>query len=431
MIYQSNKNVKIHDIIFDLIKKEEERQINSLNLIASENFVSPNLLKYMSSVLTNKYAEGYPNRRYYSGCKIIDKIEQIAINRAKKLFNVKYANVQPHSGSQANHAVYISCLKKNDVILSLDLNHGGHLTHGASVNFSGIIYNPIFYKLNEKTGLIDYNEVMKLAKQYYPKLIICGASTYSRDIDYKKFREIANTVNAILMADISHISGLIIKGILNNPFKYCDIVTTTTHKTLRGPRGGLILMKKDFNNPLGIKNNKGIIKKMSEVINSAVFPGSQGGPLEHIIAAKAICFKEAMTPQYKNYIHQVVKNAKKLAFYLKNMKYNIISNGTDNHLMLINLNNKNITGKDASHLLELADINCNKNIIPYDKYSPAISSGIRLGTSAITTRGLKENDMEIIAYWINEIIKYQNNIKINSIKKEVNNFMKNYPIFSW
>lgn len=428
--YEINKQSK--DIIFNLIQKEKKRQLQSISLIASENFVSPQILKSMSSVLTNKYAEGYPKKRYYAGCNIIDKIEKLAINRAKELFKVSYVNVQPHSGSQANAAVYMSCLNPGDTILSLHLSHGGHLSHGSSVSFSGIIYKSIFYELNQKNGLIDYDMVMKLAIKNNPKLIICGGSTYSRDIKYEYFRSIADNVGAILMADISHTSGLIATGLLNDPFSHCHIVTTTTHKTLRGPRGGIIMIKKDFENILGFKLFNDKIKKMSQVIDSSVFPGCQGGPLEHIIAAKAICFKEAMTEDYKKYTKQVILNSKILANFLISKGYKIISDGTDNHCMLIDLTKKNINGKEAEENLDIADINCNKNMIPFDNQSPYITSGIRLGTSAITTRGLKEDNMEKIGFWIDKILINKNNIsKIKSIKKEVNKLMSSYPLFTW
>lgn len=421
---EMNKHNK--DIIFHLIEKEKTRQIKSISLIASENFVSPEILESMSSVLTNKYAEGYPKKRYYAGCQIIDIIEEIAINRAKQLFNVSYVNVQPHSGSQANAAVYMSCLNPGDIILSLNLSHGGHLTHGASVSFSGMIYKSIFYGLNQTSGLIDYDMVMKLASKHKPKLIICGGSTYSRDIQYNIFRNIADHIGAILMADISHTSGLIATGLLNNPFKYCHIVTSTTHKTLRGPRGGIIMMKADF---LSKVKNK---SKMSQIIDSAVFPGYQGGPLEHIIAAKAICFKEAMTQEYKDYTKQIILNSKTLANFLILKGYKIISDGTENHCMLIDLTKNHLTGKEAEELLDFADINCNKNMIPFDKNTPYITSGIRLGTSAITTRGLKESHMEQIGYWIHQILTNKNNIsKIKSIKKDVNKFISSYPLFTW
>lgn len=425
-------NKQNKDIIFNLIQKEKKRQKQSISLIASENFVSPQILKSMSSVLTNKYAEGYPKKRYYSGCRFIDEIEQISINRAKQLFNVSYVNVQPHSGSQANAAVYMSCLNPGDTILSLKLSHGGHLTHGSSVSFSGILYNCIFYGLNKNSGLIDYDMVMNLAIKNHPKLIICGGSTYSRDIKYEYFRYIADKVGAILMADISHTSGLIATGLLNNPFLHCHIVTSTTHKTLRGPRGGIIMIKEDFENILGIKFFNGKVKKMSQVIDSSVFPGYQGGPLEHIIAAKAVCFKEAMTQEYKQYTKQVILNSKTLANFLISKGYKIISDGTDNHSMLIDLTKHNINGKEAEENLEFADINCNKNMIPFDKNSPYITSGIRLGTSAITTRGLKQDNMEKIGYWIDKILINKNNIsKIKSIKKDVNNLMSSYPLFTW
>lgn len=424
----NKKREKKENFIFNLIQKEKKRQIRNINLIASENFVSKNILKSLSSVLTNKYAEGYPNNRYYSGCKIIDKIEQTAIDIAKKLFKVSYVNVQPHSGSQANAAVYMACLNPGDKILSLELSHGGHLTHGSKVNFSGILYETIHYNLDIKTGLIDYNKIMDIAKKNKPKLIICGASSYSRDIEYKLFREISDKVNAILMADISHTVGLIIKGLLNNPFLYCHIVTSTTHKTLRGPRGGIILIKNDFE----IKNNKGKIFTMSNIINNAVFPGIQGGPSQNIIAAKAICFQEAMTEEYNKYVKQIISNSKYLSQLLINKGYNIISGGTDNHCMLINLKKQKINGKIASETLEMVGINCNKNMIPYDRESPYITSGIRIGTPAITTRGFKEKDMAKIAYWIDKALKNKDNfLKLKNIKLEINNIMKDYPLFSW
>lgn len=426
--YQINKQNK--DIIFHLIQKEKTRQIKSISLIASENFVSPEILKSMSSVLTNKYAEGYPKKRYYAGCDIIDQVEELAINRAKTLFKVSYVNVQPHSGSQANAAVYLSFLKPGDTILSLNLSHGGHLTHGASVSFAGIIYKSIFYGVNRTSGLIDYDMAMNLAIKYHPKLIICGGSTYSRDIQYQTFRKIADHVGAILMADIAHTSGLIATGLLNNPFSYCHIVTSTTHKTLRGPRGGIIMMKEDFLLKNKVFNAK--MQTMSHVIDRAVFPGYQGGPLEHIIAAKAICFKEAMTQQYKEYTKQVILNSKTLAKFLILKGYKIISDGTDNHCMLIDLTKNNITGKEAEEMLDLADINCNKNMIPFDQNTPYITSGIRLGTSAITTRGLKQENMETIGDWIHTILTNKNNLsKIKEIKKDVNKFMSLYPLFAW
>ncbi|WGH26755.1 MAG: serine hydroxymethyltransferase [Candidatus Bostrichicola ureolyticus] len=412
------------DNIYSLIEKEKDRQLRGLELIASENFVSSDILNVIGSILTNKYAEGYPNKRYYGGCEIIDKIEQIAINRAKKLFKANYANVQSHSGSQANTAVYLASIKPGDIIMGFDLSHGGHLTHGASVNFSGSIYRSIFYGLNKDTGLIDYEKMSIIAIEKKPKLIICGASAYSRDIDYKKFREVADYIGSILVADIAHTAGLIVTGLLNHPFPHCNIITSTTHKTLRGPRGGLILVGNDFEHSLKKQ-------KMSKLIDKAVFPGCQGGPFENIIAAKAIAFKEAMTKEYLFYAKQIIRNAKALSKSLMDKGYNIISGGTDNHCILVDLRNKNITGKEAENILVTADITCNKNMVPFDNKSPLITSGIRLGTAAITTRGLKENDMENIANWINEvIINKSNNLKIKNIKNEINNFMKNYPLFN-
>lgn len=410
--------------IFNLIKKEEDRQVRGLELIASENYVSPNVLTAMGSILTNKYAEGYPGKRYYGGCEIVDKIERIAIDRAKKLFHAEYVNVQPHSGSQANAAVYMACLNPGDKILGFDLTHGGHLTHGSSVSFSGKIYRSLFYGLKKESGLIDYEQVENLVeKEKKIKLIICGASSYSRDIDYSIFRKTADRIGAILMADISHPAGLIAKGLLNNPFPHCHIVTTTTHKTLRGPRGGMILLGKDFEYS---KQSK----KMYQLISSAVFPGFQGGPLEHVIAAKAVSFREALTESFERYVKQVVKNAKKLAKYFVSLGYKIISNGTENHCMLLDLRNKNITGIEAEQLLATADITVNKNMIPFDDQSPFVTSGIRIGTSAVSTRGLKENDMEEIANWIDEVFHCKNDpLKMDRIKKEINNKMRSYPLF--
>lgn len=416
------------DYIYSLIEKEKDRQLRGLELIASENFVSDDILNVIGSILTNKYAEGYPNKRYYGGCEIIDEIEEIAINRAKKLFNCNYANVQSHSGSQANTAVYLATIKPGDTIMGFDLSHGGHLTHGANVNFSGSIYRSIFYGLNKETGLIDYEQMSRLAIEKKPKLIICGASAYSRDIDYKKFREVADYIGSILVADIAHPAGLIVKGLLNHPFPHCHIITSTTHKTLRGPRGGLILIGNDFE----IKREKSVLTpiKMSKLIDNAVFPGCQGGPFENIIAAKAIAFKEAMTKEFLFYAKQIIRNAKALSKSLIDKGYNVISGGTDNHCILLDLRNKNITGKEAENILVNADITCNKNMVPFDNKSPLITSGIRLGTAAITTRGLKENDMENIANWINEVIINKSNIsKIKNIKNIINNFMKDYPLF--
>jgi glycine hydroxymethyltransferase len=414
------------EIIFNLIKKEEDRQVRVLELIASENYVSTNVLKAMGSILTNKYAEGYPGKRYYGGCEIVDKIERIAIDRAKKLFHAEYVNVQPHSGSQANSAVYLACLNPGDKILGFDLTHGGHLTHGSSVNFSGKIYRSLFYGLKKESGLIDYQQVENLVeKEKKIKLIVCGASSYSRDIDYSILRKTSDRIGAILMADISHTAGLIAKGLLNNPFPHCHIVTTTTHKTLRGPRGGMILLGKDFE--YSIKS-----KKMSQLISRAVFPGFQGGPLEHVIAAKAVSFREALTESFERYVKQVVKNAKKLAKSFVYLGYKIISNGTENHCMLLDLRNKNITGIEAEQLLETADITVNKNMIPFDDQSPFVTSGIRIGTSAVSTRGLKEKDMEEIANWIDEVLHCKNDtLKMNRIKKEINNKMRSYPLFNY
>ena len=416
--------------IFDLIQKEKERQINGLELIASENFASENVMKATGSVLTNKYAEGYPGKRYYGGCEIVDEVENIAISRLKDLFSVEYANVQPHSGSQANTAVFDAFLKPGDKILGLDLSHGGHLTHGSPVNFSGKIYNSSFYTLN-KDGVFDYEQILQRAKEENPNLIIVGASAYSRDIDFSKFREIADEVGSILHADIAHPSGLIAKGLLSDPVPYCDVITSTTHKTLRGPRGGIIMMGKDFDNPFGIKFKNGNLKKMSSILDGAIFPGNQGGPLEHVIAAKAVAFGEALDPSFKNYAKQIQMNTKKLSSDLVDLGFNIVSGGTDNHLLLIDLRNKNVTGKDAEASLGLANITVNKNMVPYDDQSPFVTSGIRIGTPAITTRGLKEEDMGFIAESINDVINnYENNEKLNSISDNVKSKMKDRPLFA-
>jgi glycine hydroxymethyltransferase len=404
--------------IFDLILKEENRQLNGIELIASENFTSPNVMKATGSVLTNKYAEGYPGKRYYGGCEVVDEIETIAIDKAKELFGASYANVQPHSGSQANTAVYHAFLKPGDKILGFDLSHGGHLTHGSPVNFSGRLYNPVFYGVNESTGKLDYENILSIASKEKPNMIIAGASAYSRDIDFKKFREIADSVNAFLLADISHPSGLIAKGILNDPIPHCHVVTTTTHKTLRGPRGGLILMGEDFDNPFGLKFKSGKFKKMSSLLDLAVFPGNQGGPLEHVIAGKAIAFSEALTDNFMSYMVQVRQNAKTMAKEFIKRDYNIISGGTDNHMMLIDLRNKNISGKDAELALVKADITANKNMVPFDDKSPFVTSGIRFGTPAITTRGLKENDMITIVDLIDKvIINYNDEVILVRSKK--------------
>ncbi|WP_299163059.1 serine hydroxymethyltransferase [uncultured Eudoraea sp.] len=417
--------------IFDLIAEEKERQLNGIELIASENFTSPQVMEAAGSVLTNKYAEGYPGKRYYGGCEVVDKIEQLAIDRAKELFGAEYANVQPHSGSQANAAVYQACLNPGDTILGFDLSHGGHLTHGSPVNFSGKLYRPVFYGVDEETGVINYDKIEEIAKKERPKLIIAGASAYSRDMDFKRFREIADSVDALLLADIAHPAGLIAKGILNDPIPHCHFVTTTTHKTLRGPRGGLILMGQDFDNPFGIKLKNGNLRKMSALINLAVFPGNQGGPLEHIIAAKAIAFGEALSDEFLHYMLQVKKNAAAMAAAFVAKDYNIISGGTDNHMMLIDLRNKNITGKDAENILVKADITANKNMVPFDDKSPFITSGIRFGTAAITTRGLKEQDMVKIVDLIDEVITHpEEEDVVLKVKEKVNKLMKNLPLFN-
>jgi glycine hydroxymethyltransferase len=416
--------------IFELIQAEKERQLHGIELIASENFVSDQVMEAGGSVLTNKYAEGYPGKRYYGGCEVVDEVETIAIERAKTLFNAEYVNVQPHSGSQANTAVYHACIKPGDTILGFDLSHGGHLTHGSPVNFSGRLYNPVFYGVEKETGVLNYDKIQEIATKEQPKLIIAGASAYSRDIDFKRFRAIADSVGAILLADISHPAGLIAKGILNDPLPHCHIVTTTTHKTLRGPRGGMIMMGKDFENPFGITLKNGSLRKMSSLLDSAVFPGNQGGPLEHIIAAKAIAFGEALTDDFLNYQLQVKKNAATMAAALMAKGYNIISGGTDNHMMLIDLRNKNVSGKDAEQALVKADITANKNMVPFDDKSPFVTSGIRLGTAAITTRGCKEDDMKAIVELIDEVItNYDNEAVLASVKARVNAMMKDKPLF--
>ena len=417
-------------IIFDLIEKEEQRQRSGIELIASENFTSPDVMKACGSVLTNKYAEGYPGKRYYGGCEVIDEIETLAINNAKLLFGAEYANVQPHSGSQANAAVFQAFLKPGDKLLGFDLSHGGHLTHGSSVNFSGIFYETSFYGVDKETGLLNYEKISEIANKEKPNMIIAGASAYSRDMDFKKFREIADNVGAFLLADISHPSGLIAKGLLNDPIPHCHIITTTTHKTLRGPRGGLILMGNDFDNPFGKKYKNGNLKPMSNLVDLAVFPGNQGGPLEHVIGAKGIAFSEALEDTFLNYIVNVRNNAKVMANELAQRDYNIISGGTDNHVMLIDLRNKDITGKDAEKALVMADITANKNMVPFDDKSPFITSGIRFGTPAITTRGLKESDMSKIVDFIDIVIKnHENDNIIKSVKNDVNQFMKDRDLF--
>lgn len=416
--------------IFDLILDEQERQTDGLELIASENYVSEQVMEAAGSILTNKYAEGYPGKRYYGGCEVVDVIEQIAIDRAKALFGAEYVNVQPHSGSQANTAVYAACLKPGDKILGFDLSHGGHLTHGSPVNFSGKLYNPVFYGVDKETGLINYDKIQEIALQEKPQLIIAGASAYSRDMDFKRFREIADSVGAILMADISHPSGLIAKGLLNDPMPYCHVVTTTTHKTLRGPRGGMIMMGKDFENPFGLKTPKGGIRMMSSLFDAAVFPGNQGGPLMHIIGAKAVAFGEALTDEYFRYILQVQKNAKAMAQAFIERGYDIISGGTDNHMMLIDLRNKGISGKDAEKALGKAEITVNKNMVPFDDKSPFVTSGIRVGTAAVTTRGLLEKDMVQIVELIDEVImNHDNDEKLEEIGDKVVDMMSERPIF--
>ena len=418
--------------VFELIEEEKERQINGIELIASENFTSPQVMEAAGSVLTNKYAEGYPGKRYYGGCEVVDKIEQLAIDRAKELFGAEYANVQPHSGSQANASVYHACLQPGDTILGFDLAHGGHLTHGSPVNFSGKIYKPVFYGVDKETGRLDYDAIQKIAIEQKPKMIIAGASAYSRDMDFKRFREIADSVGALLLADIAHPAGLIAKGILNDPVPHCHIVTTTTHKTLRGPRGGLIIMGTDFDNPFGQKLKNGTLKKMSNLLDMAVFPGNQGGPLEHVIAGKAIAFGEALTDNFLHYMIQVKKNAAAMAAAFVAKDYKIISGGTDNHMMLIDLRNKDITGKDAEKVLVRADITANKNMVPFDDRSPFVTSGIRFGTAAITTRGLKEEDMNIIVDFIDEVLMHsENDAVIGEVKKKVNTLMKGRDLFNF
>ncbi len=418
--------------IFNLIEKEYKRQLHGIELIASENFVSEQVMQAMGSVLTNKYAEGLPKKRYYGGCEVVDEIEQIAIDRAKELFGAVWANVQPHSGAQANAAVMLAVLKPGDKILGFDLSHGGHLTHGSPVNFSGKLYQPSFYGVEPETGLINWNKVEEIAVREKPKLIICGASAYSRDWDYARLRAIADQTGALLMADISHPSGLIAKKLLNDPLEYCHIVTTTTHKTLRGPRGGLIMIRKDFENPFGIKNPKGELRLISELLDAAVFPGTQGGPLEHVIAAKAVAFSEALEPSFAEYAQQVRKNAQTMAQEFIRRGYKVISGGTDNHLMLIDLRSKNLTGKLAQETLIKADITINKNAVPFDDKSPFVTSGMRIGTPAITTRGLKENDMLQIVEWIDEALQNHNNdTKLAQIREKINLQMQQYPLFAY
>jgi len=418
--------------IFDIIQKELHRQMEGIELIASENFVSNQVMEAMGSCLTNKYAEGYPGKRYYGGCEFVDESEQLAIDRAKQLFGAEYANVQPHSGAQANAAVMLGCINAGDTLLGFNLSHGGHLTHGSPVNFSGKLYKPVFYSVEEETGLIDMNKVEEIAHREKPKLIIAGASAYTRDWDYVRFRAIADSVGAILMADISHPAGLIAAKLLNDPLPHCHIVTTTTHKTLRGPRGGMIMIGKDFENPWGLKTPKGETKMMSTIMDSAVFPGTQGGPLEHVIAAKAIAFGEDLTPDYKNYCKQVITNAQAMANAFVGRGYKIISGGTDNHLMLIDLRSKNISGKKAEAVLGEANITVNKNMVPFDDKSPFVTSGIRIGTPAVTTRGMKENDMEQFVDWIDQIILNADDMDMKlRIKKEINTFASAFSLFAY
>ena len=426
--------MKLDTQIFDLIAEERSRQMHGIELIASENFVSEQVMNAMGSVLTNKYAEGYPAARYYGGCQVVDKVENLAIERICKIYGAEYANVQPHSGAQANMAVFFAVLKPGDTFLGLNLSHGGHLSHGSAVNMSGMYFNAIDYSVREEDGRVDYDEMERKAIEHKPKLIIGGASAYSREWDYKRMREIADKVGALLMIDMAHTAGLIAAGLLENPVPYAHIVTSTTHKTLRGPRGGIILMGKDFDNPWGLTTPKGVVKKMSQILNSAVFPGIQGGPLEHVIAAKAVAFGEALTPEYKEYQQQVIRNAQALAAALVARGYKIISGGTDNHLMLVDLRTKfpELTGKVAEKALVAADITANKNMVPFDSRSAFQTSGLRFGTPAITTRGLKEDKMEYIAELIDRVLSdAENEENIAAVRKDVNALMENYPLFAW
>ncbi len=418
-------------LVFDLIEKELERQQNGIELIASENFASLQVQAAMGTCLTNKYAEGYPGKRYYGGCEVVDEIEQLAIDRVKKIFNCDYANVQPHSGAQANAAVMLALLQPGDKILGLDLSMGGHLTHGSPVNFSGKLYKPFFYTVHKDTGLLNYEELEQKAREEKPKLIICGASAYSRDIDYARIRKVADEINAFVLCDMAHPAGLIAKGLLSSPFEHCHVVTSTTHKTLRGPRGGIILMKADFENPFGLKDMKGNIRMMSNLLDMAVFPGTQGGPLEHVIAAKAVAFGEILDESFTNYITQVQKNAQAMAAAFVAKDYHLISGGTDNHLMLIDLRNKNITGKKAQETLDKAHITLNKNAVPYDDKSPFVTSGIRVGVAAVTTRGMMEKDMDAIVKMIDKIIcNIDDASVIENVKEEVHTYMKAFPLYA-
>ena len=418
--------------IFELIEQEKNRQLHGIELIASENFVSEQVMQAMGSVLTNKYAEGLPGKRYYGGCEVVDQVEQLAIDRLCELFGATWANVQPHSGAQANAAVFLACLQPGDAILGFDLSHGGHLTHGSPVNFSGKLYKPNFYGVSKETGLIDYDALEAKAREVKPKMIICGASAYSRDWDYARIRKVADEVGALVLADISHPAGLIAAKILNDPLEHCHIVTTTTHKTLRGPRGGVIMMRHNFENPFGLKWNNGNLKSMGALLDAAVFPGIQGGPLEHVIAAKAVAFGEALDPSYKTYMLQVQKNARIMADEFVKLGYTIISGGTDNHSMLIDLRSKGINGKDAENTLVKADITVNKNMVPFDTESPFVTSGIRIGTSAITSRGIKENEIPVIVTLIDRaLMNKDNEFEIEAIRKDVNSLMSDRPLFAW
>lgn len=417
--------------IFDLIDKEQHRQESGIELIASENFVSKQVMEAMGTVLTNKYAEGLPRKRYYGGCEVVDEIEQLAIDRAKELFGATWANVQPHSGAQANAAVMLAVLNPGDKTLGFDLSHGGHLTHGSMVNFSGKLYQPSFYGVEEETGMIDFDSIIKIAKKEKPKLIIAGASAYSREWDYEKMREAADEVGALLLADISHPSGLIARGLLNDPLEFCHIVTTTTHKTLRGPRGGMIMIGENFENPFGLKTPKGELRKISSILDSGVFPGTQGGPLEHVIAAKAIAFEEALSDEYLKYVVQLSKNAQVMAQAFVDKGYKVISGGTDNHMMLIDLRSKGLTGKLAENTLVKADITINKNMVPFDTESPFVTSGMRVGTAAVTTRGMKEDDMKKIVDLIDDaLMHHENENKIEEVKSTINKWMKNFPLYN-
>lgn len=418
-------------LVFDIIRKELERQRQGIELIASENFTSLQVIQAMGSVMTNKYAEGYPGKRYYGGCEFVDQTEQLAIERAKQIFNCAYANVQPHSGAQANAAVLLAVLQPGDKILGLDLSMGGHLTHGSPVNFSGKIYQPFFYTVNRETGLVDYEQLEHLARTEKPRMIICGASAYSRDWDFARIRKVADEIGAFVLADIAHPAGLTAKGLLNNPFEHCQFVTSTTHKTLRGPRGGLILMGKDFENPFGLKDPKGNLRMMSNLLDMAVFPGTQGGPLEHIIAAKAIAFGEILTDEFTQYARQVQSNAQTMAQAFVSKGYNIISGGTDNHLMLIDLRNKNITGKKAQETLDKAHITLNKNAVPYDDKSPFVTSGIRVGVPAVTTRGMKNEQMQTVVDFIDEVLVHiDDESRISKVRKNVHDFMGDFPLYA-